>query len=212
MIELIAMCAPDVAPQTVQEIIRVESSGRELAMNINKLPGQSTAPRAPIASSPQEAAEIALRFIQAGHSVDMGLMQVNSNNLDYLGISLEDIDVLFTPCANIQAGATILMESYERAAREFGEGQTALQAALSAYNTGNFKSGFSNGYVARYLNAPSSAPESDYSHVSYNPQYASNVTNHSTKVDWTPPENYYVEVGGEVHKVYSIMDELAVTN
>ena len=30
------------------------------------------------------------------------------------------------------------------------QGQPALQAALSAYNTGDFDRGFANGYVARY--------------------------------------------------------------
>ena len=32
-----------------------------------------------------------------------------------------------------------------------GEGQVALQAALSAYNTGDFNRRFANGYVARYF-------------------------------------------------------------
>ena len=36
------------------------------------------------------------------------------------------------------------------AARTRGDGQPALQAALSAYNTGDFYRGFANGYVARY--------------------------------------------------------------
>jgi type IV secretion system protein VirB1 len=35
-----------------------------------------------------------------------------------------------------------------------GEGQAALQAALSAYNTGDFARGFANGYVARYYGRP----------------------------------------------------------
>ena len=37
-----------------------------------------------------------------------------------------------------------------QAARTRGDGQPALQAALSAYNTGDFYRGFANGYVARY--------------------------------------------------------------
>jgi type IV secretion system protein VirB1 len=36
------------------------------------------------------------------------------------------------------------------AVRVHGEGQVALQAALSAYNTGDFNRRFANGYVARY--------------------------------------------------------------
>jgi type IV secretion system protein VirB1 len=34
---------------------------------------------------------------------------------------------------------------------EFGEGQKALLAALSAYNTGEFARGFENGYVGRVV-------------------------------------------------------------
>ena len=44
----------------------------------------------------------------------------------------------------------ILTADYAEAARSRGDGQPALQAALSAYNTGSFYRGFANGYVARY--------------------------------------------------------------
>ena len=44
----------------------------------------------------------------------------------------------------------ILTADYAEAARRQGEGQPALRAALSAYNTGDFSRGFRNGYVARY--------------------------------------------------------------
>jgi hypothetical protein len=43
-----------------------------------------------------------------------------------------------------------LTRAYGRAIERFGEGQAALAAALSAYNTGGFTAGFANGYVARY--------------------------------------------------------------
>ena len=39
---------------------------------------------------------------------------------------------------------------YAEAVHSRGEGQPALKAALSAYNTGDFYRGFANGYVARY--------------------------------------------------------------
>lgn len=190
MIELIAMCAPDVAPQTVQEIIRVESSGNPLALNVNRLPGQQTAPRPPRAATAEQAARIALEYIEAGHTVDMGLMQINSANLSWLGIELGELPTIFNPCANISAGAAILSESYERAAREFGAGQAALQAALSAYNTGNFSNGFSNGYVARFYGQnPAAAPTS----VRPSQQSASAVEamRSPTGISWTPPEGYY---------------------
>jgi type IV secretion system protein VirB1 len=43
-----------------------------------------------------------------------------------------------------------LKRFYEKAERELGSGQDALKAALSAYNTGNGKAGFENGYVAKF--------------------------------------------------------------
>lgn len=190
MIEFIAMCAPDVAPQTVQEIIRVESSGNPLAINVNRLPGQKHAPRPPKAATAEQAARISLQYIEAGHTVDMGLMQINSANLKYLGIERNNLEALFTPCANIQAGATILTESYDRAVREFGQGQSALQAALSAYNTGNFSSGFGNGYVARYYDQNPATAQT----LAGQPQYsatAAEAMRSPTGISWTPPEGYY---------------------
>jgi len=180
MIELIAMCAPDVAPQTIQEIIRVESGGDPLAINVNRLPGQQTAPRPPRAATAEQAAHIALGYIDAGYTVDMGLMQINSANLSWLGIELDELAIIFNPCANIAAGAAILTKFYERAAREFGAGQSALKAALSAYNTGNFSNGFSNGYVARYYDQATS-------------QHANIIEamKSPTGISWIPPEGYY---------------------
>jgi len=190
MIELIAICAPDVAPQTVQEIIRVESSGNPLAINVNRLPGQERAPRPPIPETPEQAARIALQYIEAGHTVDMGLMQINSANLEWLGIEQDSLQALFTPCANIQAGATILSESYERAVQEFGQGESALQAALSAYNTGNFSSGFSNGYVARYY-GQNPAATATLAGQPGTPASANEAMRSPTGISWTPPEGYY---------------------
>jgi hypothetical protein len=51
---------------------------------------------------------------------------------------------------NIAAGSFIFRQDYDAALAESKLGQGAIQAALSAYNTGNFASGLTNGYVARY--------------------------------------------------------------
>ena len=40
---------------------------------------------------------------------------------------------------------------YKKAAKQMGEGQPALLAALSAYNTGDMQKGFKSGYVHKYL-------------------------------------------------------------
>ena len=142
-------CAPNVAPVTLQAVIQVESGGNPLAINVNGIQVQP-----PRARDSRDAARIAESYIARGYSVDIGLMQVNSRNLLALGTTVER---MLEPCANIHAGATILTAGYAEAARARGEGQVALQAALSAYNTGDFYWGFVNGYVARYY-GPNGVP------------------------------------------------------
>lgn len=145
MMELILACAPMVAPQTIQEVIRVESSGNPIAVNVNTKNGVTfkyTKPR-----TRQEAIAVARAAIAAGHTVDMGYMQVNSFHLKPMNYSIEE---MFDPCRNIQAGAHVVTLAYFAALKLYGNEQGALRAALSAYNTGNFSSGFQNGYVAKY--------------------------------------------------------------
>ncbi|OYY31202.1 MAG: hypothetical protein B7Y58_11540 [Halothiobacillus sp. 35-54-62] len=36
-----------------------------------------------------------------------------------------------------------------KSAKDIGQGQQSLKRAISAYNTGNFRNGFANGYVAK---------------------------------------------------------------
>ena len=57
----------------------------------------------------------------------------------------------WTPAPNLRAGAQILGHCYARAVQQIGEGQAALQRALSCYNTGNQRKGFANGYVKRVV-------------------------------------------------------------
>lgn len=141
-LEIIAACAPTVAPATVQQVIDVESKGNPLALNVN---GASLV-RQP--RDADDAATLAREYIAAGYTVDMGLMQVNSANLPKLGYSVED---MFDTCKNLRAGSTVLTNFYKLAAARYTEPQAALRAALSAYNTGSFTLGFANGYVAKYV-------------------------------------------------------------
>lgn len=135
-------CAINVSPVTLEAIVRVESGGNPIALNVNRLVG-----RQPRASSAAEAAQLARSYIDQGYNVDLGLAQINSRNLPRLGLTVEQV---LDPCTNIAAGGRILTANYADAVRRWGEGQDALRAALSAYNTGNFSSGFRNGYVAKY--------------------------------------------------------------
>lgn len=147
-LSLALTCAPNVAPETIARIVQVESGNQVFALNVNKLKD-----RQPRAKTAAEAAGLARHYIARGHTVDMGLMQINSANLRRLGYTVED---MFDPCTNLQAGSTILAENYVAASRQWNDPQKALQAALSAYNTGNFKYGFKNGYVAKFMRGPAS--------------------------------------------------------
>ncbi len=123
---LAATCAPGVAPETLAAVARAESGFDTLAINVNGPGGGRVRP-----ASAGEAVARARALMAAGRSVDLGLMQVNSRNLDWLGLSIEDA---FDPCRSVAAGARVL-------------------TAFSGYNTGSPRRGFANGYVARVLAA-----------------------------------------------------------
>lgn len=139
-------CINQVHPAMVQKVITVESSNNPLAININIIKGKPK-PKYHRPKTKNEAIKIAYSYIKKGHSVDLGLMQVNSNNLKHYGVTVED---MFNPCENIRVGTTILYEAYQRALRSKKEPQIALRHALSIYNTGNMSYGFTNGYISKY--------------------------------------------------------------
>lgn len=134
-------CAPQVHVTTLAAIVRQESAGNPFAIGIN---GAARLPRQP--QTKAEAVATA-KWLQAnGYNFDGGAGQINVRNLGWLGMSIED---LFDPCANLKGAATVLSDCYRRAVQKYGEGQPALHAALSCYNTGDFSKGFTNGYVMK---------------------------------------------------------------
>lgn len=135
--ELALRCGPRVAPSTLAAIGETESRLQPLAINDN-----TTATNA-VARSLAEAVDIATRLIGAGHSVDLGLMQINSANLSRMGLTPAQA---FDPCMSIAAASRILAEAYEGGDTDAAR-QAALRRAVSAYNTGNSIGGFENGYV-----------------------------------------------------------------
>ena len=145
MIDLLALyaeCAPQVHPRTMDAVVQVESHGRVLALNVNRLPTQPPQP-----ATADAAVQTAEAWIARGYSVDIGLGQLNSRNLAVLGLTVR---AALDPCTNLRGAAAILAANYAGAVQRVGEGQLALGMALSAYNTGSYDRGFSNGYVARY--------------------------------------------------------------
>ena len=147
MLELAAVlalartCAPEVAPATLAAIAHVESRFDPLAIGVNR--GGLRPPRARSAAA---AARAARRLLARGANLDLGLGQINSDNLVWLGLSVEDA---FDPCLNLRAAATVLRAGYRPVADTSAARQAALRVALSRYNTGHPRRGFRNGYVAR---------------------------------------------------------------
>ena len=135
--QLALRCAPDVAPATLASIARTESHFQPLTISDN-----NTATTG-IPATRDIAVQIASKLIEAGHSVDLGVMQINSVNFLKLGLTPESA---FDPCRSIAAAATILSGDYA-GGETHEEQQSALRGALSKYNTGDAQRGFENGYV-----------------------------------------------------------------
>jgi type IV secretion system protein VirB1 len=113
-------------------LVAYESAGNPNAV------GDNTGRRSYAPATRADAEMLAVRLLRAGHRIDAGYAQIDSDNFARLGLDPSDV---FDPCLNIAAGAAILSENYERAARRFGPGQAALVHALSAYNTGGYWAG-----------------------------------------------------------------------
>jgi type IV secretion system protein VirB1 len=141
ILALASQCAPSVAPETVLAIIQTESSGEPFALNVNggRQPARQT--------SAADAAATARRYVAAGYSVDLGLGQINSRNMRWLGLTWETV---FDPCTNVAALGRVLTTNYN-AVKAGRDPQTALRVALSMYNTGSQTRGFRNGYVAKVV-------------------------------------------------------------
>ena len=138
---LAKQCAPKVHPTTLSALLRHESNLNPYAIGINR---GASLPRQPASKS--EAIATAEWLQKNGVNFDSGLGQINSNNIVRLGIPL---DALFDPCTNLAATEAVLSDCYTRALAKYGKNQSALHAALSCYNTGNFTSGLKNGYVKK---------------------------------------------------------------
>ena len=151
-------CVPEAPLSTLRSIVRVESSGNPNAMQIDfpktllkrwRLPeGILALKRQP--ANAQEALAWLRYFQTYGIYVDLGLMQVSSYEAKRRKI---DPESLLDPCTNLRAGWQILEDAYRIEVATYGPGQTALQHALSRYNTGDTARGFDNGYVQRILAA-----------------------------------------------------------
>jgi type IV secretion system protein VirB1 len=164
-------CVPEAPLSTLNAIVRVESGSNLSAMQIDfpkmllkrwHLPAGTVALKRQPANA-QEALAWLRYFEQHAISVDIGLMQVSTAEAHKRRL---DPESLLDPCTNLRAGWQTLEDAYRIEVATYGPGQTALQHALSRYNTGSTARGFDNGYVQRVLatlrrlpSPPQSTPE-----------------------------------------------------
>lgn len=134
---------PTVPTSIVRMIVQEESSKNPYAVNVNK-DGRSFISFIP--KTKDEAITIAQSYINAGFSVDVGYMQLNSDNFKQLNTTLENA---LEPCKNIYLSSTIFYNFYKDTSKK-DSSITRVQKSLSAYNTGSYELGFKNGYVAKY--------------------------------------------------------------
>ena len=146
LVLLSTQCAPMVHWETMTALVRVESAGDPFAVRDN------TTKQAYSPKNAEEATKLVEELIAKNHSVDIGLAQINSRNLGRVNATVAD---LFNACKNLKASQVILLGNYQQAlAAGLAYGQPALQAALSAYNTGSMTRGAS--YVRKVLLAANS--------------------------------------------------------
>ena len=117
----------------MQHVVRVESSFNRYAIGVvgGRLVRQPT--------NLAEALATARELRERGFNFSLGLAQVNRYNLRRYGLSLERA---FQACPNLQAGARILADCQLRAGNDWGK-------SLSCYYSGNFVTGFRQGYVQK---------------------------------------------------------------
>lgn len=144
-LQLATTFAPSVAPETLASFAQYESRLNPNVIHDNST-GQTFLPETPVA-----ATSLAAALLAQGHSLDLGIMQVNSANLLRVGLT---VATAFDPGQSIRAGAVILVEAYQRCRHDGTiDEQPALRCAASIYNTGREQAGILNGYQARVWRA-----------------------------------------------------------
>jgi hypothetical protein len=123
-------------------IVRVESGGDPLAI------GDNTARRSYHPGNRTSAEALVRRLLEQGHSLDLGMAQIDNMNFARFGVGIRSI---FDACTNLSVGAKILAGDYAIAEQRYGSGQAALRHAIGMYNTGQLDAG--TAYVNRVLAA-----------------------------------------------------------
>ena len=135
--DLAQRCAPSVAVDTLRAIVKTESSFNPYAIGV--VGGSIPQPK-----SFHEAMAAIARLELAGANYSVGLGQINKSNFAAFGI---DAAKALDACTNLSVAAQILGDCYARAQKNGTTQSKNLHDALSCYYSGNFKQGYSHGYV-----------------------------------------------------------------
>jgi len=142
-VTLALACAPQLNVDTTRALVSVESAFNPWAIGV--VGGQ-------LVRQPRNLSE-ALATAQAlqanGWNYSVGLGQINQGNFERLGLT---VDTAFDPCTNLTAMQAVLTECMDRVPaphRTPAQTQAALRQALSCYYSGNFVTGFTDGYVRK---------------------------------------------------------------
>jgi type IV secretion system protein VirB1 len=128
---------------TLAAIVQHESGGHPLAIHDN------TTATSYWPQTEAEAIAWAKSLIALGHSVDLGLGQINHKNLAWLGQSVETI---FKPCANLTAAQGVLLAAWRQS-------DGSLPNTLSIYSTGKINDTGASYAAAIYAQVrPNAAP------------------------------------------------------
>lgn len=132
--EMLACPNLAVSPEIMQHVVHVESSSNPYAIGV--VGGQlERQPR-----NLPEALATAQMLDAKGYNFSVGLAQVNRANLERYGLG--SYREAFGTCANLSAGARILADCYISAHGDWPK-------AFSCYYSGNFTTGFRDGYVQK---------------------------------------------------------------
>ena len=132
--ELMACQNLAVSAEVMQHIVHVESGSNPYAIGV--VGGQ-------LVRQPQNLGEAlaTVKMLDAkGYNYSLGMAQVNRTNLGRYG--LDSYEKAFEVCPNLTAGARILAACYASSGGDWGK-------AFSCYYSGNFVTGYRDGYVQK---------------------------------------------------------------
>lgn len=139
----ITNCTAHNLHNVMRAIVKKESKGNPFAIGVNgKYHLQYQAKN-------KAQALTWVNYLEQHHyNFDLGIAQVNIYNVHKYGYTVSQA---LDPCTNLKIANDIFAQDYKLALDSSSSNTEALQKAISAYNTGNFTSGFSNGYVHKVL-------------------------------------------------------------